>query len=89
MAKDLVVIPGARILASEIVRAEKALAALKEDPHAPRTLDVKILLHVHNEYPKHVTVGKDEEGNPIVKVANGPAEEKALLEAATPAPVAS
>lgn len=77
MAKDLVVIPGARILASEVERAEKALAALKKDPHAPRTLEVKIHLHVYNEYPKHVVVGID--GEDVTKVVNSKAEEDALL----------
>jgi hypothetical protein len=35
-------------------RIEKALEALKSDPHAPRSLTVTVNLHVHQDYPKHV-----------------------------------
>jgi hypothetical protein len=65
--------------AEEEKRIADALDALAKDPHAPREISVKLTLHIHHEYPKHVTVGKDKDDNPIVKVANNEDEEKALL----------
>jgi hypothetical protein len=64
--------------AEEENRIAVALEALAKDPHAPREISVKLTIHIHNEYPKHVTVGKNEDGSPIVKVANSAEEEKAL-----------
>ena len=65
--------------ADEEKKIQDALDALAKDPHAPREVSVKLTLHIHHEYPKHVTVGKDKDGNPVTKVVNSPEEEKALL----------
>lgn len=63
-------------------RIDKALAALAKDTHSPREISVKYILNVHNEYPKHVTVGKDEDGNAITELVNNAAEERAAIAAA-------
>lgn len=65
-------------------RVQDALDALALDPHAPREISVRLTLHIHNEYPKHVTVGTDKDGNPVTQIVNSEAEEKAL---STPQPV--
>lgn len=65
-------------------RIDKALAALAKDPHAAREITVRFTLHVHNEYPKHVTVGEDKDGNAITKVANNAGEEKTIRASAAP-----
>jgi hypothetical protein len=79
-------------------KLRSALAALAKDPHAPREVSVKFTLHVHNEYPKHVVVGKDKDGNDVTKiVANEDEEDAALVTAPVvagpalvpPAPVAT
>jgi hypothetical protein len=67
------------LAAGEEARIEAALAALVKDPHAPSELTVRLSLFVFREYPKHITVGSDKDGNPIVKVAQNADEEKALL----------
>ena len=53
-------IPGASLSLVEQKRITDALAELAKDPHAPREISVKLTLHIHNEYPKHVykTTGK-------------------------------
>ena len=43
--------------ADEEKRIQDALYALATDPHAPREISVKLTLHIHHEYPKHVQVG--------------------------------
>jgi len=63
-------------------RIRQALDALEKDPHAPREVSLKFTLHIHNEYPKHVTVGKDKDEAPVTKIANSAEEENALLAAA-------
>lgn len=63
-------------------RIDQALAALAKDTHSPREISVKYILHVHNEFPKHVKVGEDKDGNAITKVVQNPAEESAALAAA-------
>jgi hypothetical protein len=40
--------------ADEEKRIQDALYALATDPHAPREISVKLTLHIHHEYPKHV-----------------------------------
>ena len=65
-------------------RISDALAALAKDPHAPRQLTVTLNLHIHNEYPKHVVVGKDKDGVDVVKVAGSEAEEDAILASIAP-----
>lgn len=81
------------LAAADEQRIKDALAALRKDPHAAREISVTLSLHIHNEYPKCVTVGEDKDGNAIVKVVNSQAEEDDLLEslqaaASTPGPVA-
>jgi hypothetical protein len=74
-------IPGSSFTpaAGEEERIKQALEALAKDPHAPREISIKINLHVHREYPKHVPAGKDKDGNPFSVIVNNEAEEKALL----------
>jgi hypothetical protein len=76
---------GAVFAPGETDRIKRAVDALEKDPHAPRTMSVEVILHLHREYPKHVTVGKDKDGNAITKVAADAGEEAALLQAAAPA----
>jgi hypothetical protein len=77
-------IEGATIEAGGEEKLRKAMAELAKDTHAPREVSVKFTLHVHNEYPKHVVVGKDKDGNPVTKIVNSEDEEAALA----PKPVA-
>jgi hypothetical protein len=79
MAEAIIISKGASISAAEVERVEKALALLEKDNHAPREIALTATLHVHKEYPKHVTVGKDEDGKPIVKIVGSPEDEKAVL----------
>jgi len=53
-------IKGATIEHGGEEKIRKALAALAEDPHAPREVSVKFTLHIHNEFPKHLYKGKHE-----------------------------
>lgn len=62
-----------------------ALKALEADSHAPREITVRMILNVYREFPKHVTVGQDKDGNPIIKVAEN-AEEEADIVASTSPP---
>lgn len=66
---------GAVFAQGEIDRVKEAIAALEADAHAAREIAVKVTLSVFREYPKQVVVGKDEDGNPITKIINGPEEE--------------
>lgn len=68
-----------KIAAGEEQRIQDALAALAKDPHAPREISVRFILHIHNEYPKHVTVGKDKDGVAITQIVANEAEEAAVL----------
>jgi hypothetical protein len=43
-----------RLLPGEQEKIDAALDALEQDPHAPNQLSVRVSLHVHREYPKHV-----------------------------------
>jgi len=62
---------GVTLGAGEDKRIQDALEALAKDPHAPRELTVRITLHIHNEYPKHLhKAGK-------FIIANNEAEEAA------------
>lgn len=81
---------GASISLVDEKRIDAALEALKKDPHAPRSISIEVGLHVHNEYPKHVTigrrvVGKTDDGEPITeaitKVVNSAEEEAATANA--------
>lgn len=72
-------IEGATIEAGGEEKIRKALAVLEQDTHAPREVSVKFTLHVHNEYPKHITVGKAEDGSPITKIVGSVEEENAEL----------
>jgi hypothetical protein len=69
---------GAKLEIGEFERIEAAVRALEYDVHAPKELSVKVIVHVHREYPKHITVGKDKDENPIVKIAQNADEETAL-----------
>ena len=70
-------IAGAEMLPGEPERIKAALAALEQDPHAPREISVRFVLTIHHEYPKHVgpyvVNSKEEEKEARAKVA---AEEK-------------
>jgi hypothetical protein len=68
-------IEGATPVAGEEERVKAAVAELEKDPHAPREISVRLTLTVHHEYPKHVKVGEDKEGNPITKIVNSAEEE--------------
>jgi repressor of nif and glnA expression len=81
---------GANISLIDQKRISDALEALEKDVHAPRSITVEVGLHVHHEYPKHVTIGKrvigtDVEGaeitEPITTVVNDADEEAALTPA--------
>ena len=63
---------GAVLLPGEIEKVKAALGKLADDSHAPREVSVKIRLHVHHEYPKHIQVGEK------LVVVNSAEEEKAL-----------
>jgi hypothetical protein len=78
-------IEGLTLAEGEEKRIEDALDALAKDTHAPREISVRFTLHIHNEYPKHVTVGVDENEQPIIKVVNNRYEEKAALASVAPA----
>ena len=65
---------GATLGYGEAKRIDDAIAALKEDVHAPRSITVSINLHVHREYPKHIAG----------KLVNSAEEEKALIAASKP-----
>jgi hypothetical protein len=60
---------------TEVAKIKDAFAALAKDPHAPRALTVELTLHIHHEYPKHVIVGKDKEGQPVIVVVRDADEE--------------
>ncbi len=59
--------------AGEEKRISDAVEALKKDPHAPRELQIKVTIHVHNEYPKHLYKGKES------VIVNGEDEEAAKI----------
>jgi hypothetical protein len=69
---------GAIVAEVEEKRIADALAALKKDHRAPHEVSVRVTLHVHREYPKHIVVGKDKDDAPIVKVAANAKEEAEL-----------
>lgn len=75
---------GATFFPGEQKRIAEAIEALAKDHHAPREITVRLTLHVHHEYPKHVPA-KDVKGNAITKIANNAEEEKAILAEAEPA----
>jgi len=63
------------LLPGEQKRIDDAVEALAKDPHAPNELSVRIRIHVHNEYPKHL--GYDGEGKDIVALDEADEELKA------------
>jgi hypothetical protein len=75
---------GAFILPADVQRIEAALADLKNSKGAHDSLSVQVSLHVHHEYPKHVTVGEEEDGTPLTKIVNSPEEESAASAEAKP-----
>ena len=86
MAKPnpVVILGGATIGSEEVQRVQDAMNLLARDNHAPREITVTATLHVHHEYPKHVTVAKDKDGEPITKVVNSPEEEAGLVSVPLP-----
>jgi hypothetical protein len=69
---------GSFILPADFARIEAALADLQKTSNAHATLTVQVNLHVHYEYPKHVTVGE------TTVVVNSKAEELKALAAGAP-----
>jgi len=63
---------GAVLAPGEFQKIEKALESLAKDAHAPREISAKLVLHIHNEYPKLLYKGKKS-----VQVANSEEEEQA------------
>jgi len=59
MATEIKVFEGATISAEEVERVQQAMLELAKDPHAPREITVKAILHVHHEYPKMLYNGKE------------------------------
>lgn len=74
-----------RIEAGEERKIEAAVKALQADPHAPREVTVTLVLSVHREYPKHVVVGEDADGNKKTVIVQDAEEEARLLPAPAPA----
>jgi hypothetical protein len=68
-------IEGVTPAGGEEERVKAAIAELEKDPHAAHDITVRLTLHIHREYPKHVKVGEDKEGNPITKIVNSAEEE--------------
>lgn len=60
----------------EVARIEQGIVDLAKDPHAPRELSVKVILHVHNEYPKLMYKG---EGTKYQRSVANADEEKAAV----------
>lgn len=67
-----------RLAPGEDKQIADALAELVKDPHAPRSLSVKVNLHVHNEYPKLLYKGVGGKDSVTVKDAAG--EEQAIAD---------
>ncbi len=70
---------GAVFAPGEVERVGAAVKALAKDPHAPREVSVRVVLHVHNEYPKHVTTGQTEKGDTVTKIVHSAKEEMAAI----------
>lgn len=66
---------GASVAASELKKISDGIAAIEKDAHSPREVSIRVTLHVHNEYPKHLYKGKES-----VIVNNEEQEEKAIVE---------
>lgn len=84
---------GAFILPADLARIDAALEQLKTTSNAHASVNVQVNLHVHYEYPKHVTI-KDAEGKDSTLVVNNEEEELAALAtnvttetASTPEPI--
>lgn len=78
---------GATLAPGEQQRINDAVAALEKDSDAPRELYVRIGIHIHHEYPKHVVIGKNEDETPKVAVVNSASEEAALVPAPAAEPI--
>jgi hypothetical protein len=79
---------GAFLLPADVKRIENALNDLKQTKNAHAQLTVQVNLHVHYEYPKHITLS-DKNGSKTV-VVESEAEELAAYRAfaaAQPLPV--
>lgn len=85
---------GATLANGEADRIKQGLKELAKDPHAPRSINVSVNLHIHNEFPKTLYLGKGST-KPAV-VLNQAEEEKAraagyndfVVEDVAPAPAA-
>jgi len=73
---------GVSLAAGEKEKISAAMTELEQDVHAPREITVRFTLHVHRAYPKHVTIGKKDDGTPITTVVQNAEEEKQLSKAA-------
>jgi len=65
------------LLPGEQKRIDDAVEALEKDPHAPNELSIRVRIHVHNEYPKHL--GYDGEGKDVVAADEADEEAKSEL----------
>lgn len=70
---------GVTLAPGEQQRIDAAMKTLEGDCHAPREITVRVVLTVFREYPKHVPVGLDKDGNVIIKVAENAEEEESFL----------
>ena len=68
---------GAKFAPGAIASVEKALEALAKDPHAARSVAVNVVLHIHQEYPKHLYKGT---GTAKATAVNSAEEEAAARE---------
>ena len=75
----VVILGGATIGSDEVQRVQDAMNLLARDNHAPREITVTATLHVHHEYPKHITIGKDKEDQPMTKLVYSADEEAGLF----------
>jgi hypothetical protein len=70
---------GAQVTPDQLVKVSDGLAALENDPHAPRKVSIDVTLHVHNEYPK--LVYKETKHGVKTETAKDEAAEKELVAA--------
>jgi hypothetical protein len=59
METPITICEGATILPEEVERVHQAMKDLAKDPHAPRAITLKVILHIHHEYPKTLYRGKE------------------------------
>lgn len=59
MESAITICEGATISPEEVERVHQAMKELAKDPHAPREITVKAVLHIHHEYPRVLYKGKE------------------------------